>query len=587
MKLIEVLEKVKELESDSTSFTQNIKISILRNHTLDGITPYLKFYFYSSGINLDLSFGEYNNIVQESINSDSLAYQSNDIVVISLSLFEWSSKSGLFAINEIEVIEEIKLISDTLLSKTNSILIFNTFSEPFHNENGILSNEQSLSKKIRKINSFLEEIIEKNNGRAFLVNLDRIIRLIGQNEAMDYRFLYSARAPFKPELLNQYASEISKIGRALKGKNKKCLILDCDNTLWKGIIGEDGITGIKLDPNNYPGNIFYNFQQSVVQLVNRGVIVALCSKNNESDVFEVLEKHQYSFLKRHHLAAWRINWKNKVDNIRELSEQLNIGLDYFVFVDDSPLECNLVKEQLPEVVVIQVPEKIYELPEILIKDGLFDSLSVTDEDIRRTDLYRSESIREESKKYFTDISSYLESLNIELEVFRNDFTSVKRLAQLTQKTNQFNLTTLRCSEEQISDFISEPNNELFHFSVKDKFGDMGITGLIMANIEDNKMKIQNFLMSCRVLGRNIESAFIHFFISKLIEEKKLEIVTAEFLPTKKNIQVKEFWKNFGFDVLNSSELKVEYFLHCNKYIKSEIDYIKINYLETYEYKRAN
>ena len=222
--------------------------------------------------------------------------------------------------------------------------------------------------------------MRQHRAQFFLVDFERIIRLLGEEKTIDYRFWYTSKALFKKDFLNAYAQEIVKIAKALKGRTKKCLVLDCDNTLWGGIIGEDGISGIKLDKHIYPDKLYYEFQQNVINLHERGIIIALCSKNNEEDVWEILDNHPSCLLKRRHVAAWRINWDDKSSNIKSIANELNLGIDSFVFVDDSPLECELVKKMLPDVTVLQVPQKLYTYPKILLHDGWFDTLHISEED---------------------------------------------------------------------------------------------------------------------------------------------------------------------------------------------------------------
>ena len=473
----------------------------------------------------------------------------------------------------------MSLIIDNLIKNSSALIVVNTFSLSFYEEFGISNTQTTYNSSITELNNFITSYATQNSARVFVVDFNRITRILGEEKSMDYRFGYSSKLYFKNDFFESYANEIAKTVKALMAKNKKCLVLDCDNTLWKGIIGEDGMDGIKLGKDSSPGNIFYDFQSSVLQLYERGVIIALCSKNNEEDVFEVLDNHPDSLIKKKHLGAWKINWTNKVQNIMELSKELNIGLDYFVFVDDNPMECNMIKESLPMVEVIQVPEKLYFYPNILFKDGLFDSLSYSDEDKKRNELYQTELLRKNSQKQFSDIKGYLHSLDIVVSIGLDHSSSIPRLAQLTQKTNQFNLTTKRYSEEDIKLFQSSLNQNVIQFSVKDKYGDMGLTGMAIFKIESKEVLIDTFLLSCRILGRDIELAFMNYcidFVSKTYQPKAIK---SQYIRTKKNAQTEFFWDKLNFELVNENNDKKEYQLNPDLFKKNEYDYITIQLLD--------
>jgi FkbH-like protein len=379
-----------------------------------------------------------------------------------------------------------------------------------------------------------------------LVDWERFVRLLGEDGSMDYRFWYMSKAPFKKDFLDLYARELVKIARALKGKSKKCLILDCDNTLWGGVIGEDGLQGVKLDRHSYPGNTFYQFQRSILRLHERGILIALCSKNNEQDVWEALDSHPDCLLKREHLAAWRVNWQDKASNIKALAAELNLGLDSFVFVDDNPVECGLIRDLVPDVTTLQVPDKLYSYPSLLERDGLFDTLMLSAEDLQRSRMYHDEANRRYEQAKYETLDQYLGSLGLSIVVRRVNAVEVLRIAQLTQKTNQFNLTTRRYSEAQIAAFADDPAYAVFSLSVRDKFGDSGLTGVLIARNDAGTGVIDTFLMSCRVLGRNIEVAFLLKSMEIIERGWHIKAWQAEYLPTQKNQQVAGFWSSLGF-----------------------------------------
>jgi len=339
---------------------------------------------------------------------------------------------------------------------------------------------------------------------------------------------------------------------AIELKRKKCLILDLDNTIWGGILGEDGIEGIKIG-GDYPGNAFSLFQQSLLELNKAGVILAICSKNDERDVLENWEKNPYLIIKKEHIAAYRINWNNKVDNIRDLVSELNIGLESIVFVDDNPSERELVKEFLPMIAVPDFPDQPYMLPrfsEILYKE-YFSVYKLTEEDQVKTEFYKANLLRSSIQNTFVDFTDYLASLDIVITIHNANSFNIPRIAQLTQKTNQFNLTTKRYSDADIQKFVNN-NDYVFCMSVKDKFGDSGITGVIIftkSNID--KVDIDSLLLSCRILGKGIEKAFVLQILS-LLKKEEIKSVSANYIPTRKNEQAKDFYEKTGFILINES-----------------------------------
>ncbi|MBI5540026.1 MAG: HAD-IIIC family phosphatase [Bacteroidia bacterium] len=392
---------------------------------------------------------------------------------------------------------------------------------------------------------------------------------------IDWKFYYISQTIISPKLAKPFQLWFSEKINALLSKRKKCLILDLDNTLWGGVLGEDGIHGIKLG-NSYPGNSFVDFQKAILEANKNGIILAICSKNNESDVFEAFEKHPQMILKRSNFSAYRINWNNKAANIAELATELNIGIDSFVFLDDSPVERSFVINSLPDVVVPDFPKQPYELLSFFndVYKKYFQIYLLTNEDKTKTLQYQENKIRNDFKNNFTDTESFIKNLNIEISVSLANSFNISRIAQMTQKTNQFNLTTKRYSENEIQNFIDN-KHIVICASVKDKFGDNGITALCISKIDltSKKAYIDTFLMSCRILGRNIENVFLSYVLNKL-HNKGIVEVEASFIKSAKNMQVENFYDNFGFSLSDNTDNIKQYVLRINK--TQEIkDYYKI------------
>ncbi|MDP8212627.1 MAG: HAD-IIIC family phosphatase [Candidatus Zapsychrus exili] len=469
-----LMKAINDFKKDDSSGLEEAKVHVLRNHTIDNIKPFLKGLGILSQLNIDTVIGDYDAFMQEILDDNSALYASKpDVVVLSLVLENFiSSSSNEFGYRNI--VDRIDQIIKAISTRSSSLILCNTFLMPLYNHIGAASfkDGNSYESIIAKVNLWLrEQVLESSN--IYLVDFNQIEQRIGSDNVRDRRMWYVARSLFKNAFIKEYATEIVNIIKVLKGKVKKCLVLDCDNTLWGGVLGEEGIDGIKLDKYEYPGNIYYSFQQDILKLMDSGTILALSSKNNEADVFEVLDNHKYCLIKRKYLSACRINWGNKPENILSIAKELSLGVDSFVFVDDSPLECEMVKQMIPDVAVIQVPEDLSKYSTALLKDGLFASLAKSSEDKNRTNMYVTETKRKQVQKQFDNLDDFLSSLELVAEVSKASDSQIQRVAQLTQKTNQFNLTTKRYSEVDIKSFVDNKDYDVLYLNLKDKFGEYG------------------------------------------------------------------------------------------------------------------
>lgn len=333
---------------------------------------------------------------------------------------------------------------------------------------------------------------------------------------------------------------------------KKCLVLDLDNTLWGGVIGEDGIDGIKLDLS-LEGSNFIAFQQALLDLNNKGVILAINSKNNYEDALGVIRNHPNMILKEHHFAAWRINWNDKAVNMRELARELNIGLDAMVFFDDDPMNRALVKAALPQVEVPEMPKDPAHYVKFLLSLQCFENKALTDEDKMRGNFYVTERLRKETEKRYGSRENYLKELSLELHCYEDDSSCAARLSQLTGKTNQFNTNKRFFTEEQIINYVNLREYVVFYGRAQDRFGDCGVIAFSLVRKGKLAWHIEDLLLSCRVLGRGIEEAFLHF-IADRAKSAGIEDIFIEFRETEKNAPAKEFVKKY---------FKQDYFISKN------------------------
>lgn len=573
LKYTEILKLNKELALKTESKPYNI--GILSNVTVNSLKEILEYSCRLNGINPVVEVGNYDNIVQ-----DSATFTNKDLVVIFYDMFNISdSVSGFFeAIEESKyndlkqkLFSEIDIIFGNL--KSSPSVIFNLFSSTAFVQDYV--RQTKIDQLTTELNAYLEE---KKNTNVTLVNMDKLFSSIGVKHAIDYRFYHSSKAPYTVTFFKAYVSAIENILLKNTGKLKKAIIFDCDNTLWKGVIGEDGMEGIDLSAASHHGKFYNMVHHMAVFLSKRGVIVGICSKNNEADVMEVFANHKDMILKEEHVVIKKINWQDKATNLREIASELNIGIDSLVFVDDSSFEINLIREQLPEVVAIQVPANISEYPELLLKNIYkYFNLVLNADDAKKTEMYKQQFQRENSKNAFASIDDYLSSLEIELKILKDDTAYIPRISQLTQKTNQFNLTTLRYTEGQVEQFMASETQFVFAMFVKDKFGDSGLTGVCIVKQDETDPKkavIDSLLMSCRILGRKIEYVYINTIIDYL-REKGYEQLSAEFIPTKKNAQVESFYDTVGLTPVATANGSKSYSLSLKDFDNKNVSYIKV------------
>lgn len=468
--------------------------------------------------------------------------------------------------------DKLQLIADRISSSSFYILSLENLY-PVR----LCENDTVLQDAIVDFNSFARNLADSNPNFRF-VDFGEFLSQFSPDSWINWRFYFISQMILNPVYSGDFKEWWNRSLRILAGKRKKCLVLDLDNTLWGGVLGEDGISGIKVS-GDYPGNAFEYFQKGLIALSEAGVILTVCSKNNEEDVKEAWDKNPFILLNDKNLAAWEINWDNKADNIHKLAKRLNIGLDSMVFVDDNPTERELIRQQLPMVEVPDFPKRPYDLPVFynnLVND-YFRTYRLTSEDKEKSRQYKENAQRAAEASHFADLKEFIRSLDINIIIEEMNEFNLPRLTQMTQKTNQFNLTTHRYSEADILK-LAEDGAKIFCISVSDKFGDNGITGEIIFRIEDKKAVIDTLLLSCRILGKGIENIFVKSVINRLIENG-IEEFEAEYIPTAKNSQVSDFYDRIGFQTINNMEGKNLY-----RYIPENRFEIESNYTVKFKNK---
>ena len=558
------------------------KIAVLSNFTLNGIAEALKTNAFLNNIFIDVYLGNYGQWQQE-LMSNNLYDFAPEIIFVILDRFGIDSdiynSYHLMPEEEIEsyfknYLAEIYKLVDAAKEKTKAKIVVSNIVDFWSNILGIAEGraKNSLRRYIKRANLSLEQKYA-NDHQVLVFDFDGWLGYRGKEQNMYAKFFFLADMRLNPEIMPALAKELCAYLIAVFGKTKKCLVLDLDNTLWGGIIGEDGLSGISLAPHG-AGQEFYLFQKTILAFHRRGIILAINSKNNWEDAMEVFEKHPHMILKREHFAAMRINWQDKIANFRELAEEINIGLDSMVFADDDPANRAMVNEFLPEVDILDVPGDTALYFKALLDYKGFSILEFTEEDKKRGEMYFAEIQRREMKSQATDLDSFLRGLDLAISIEPISELTLPRAAQLTQKTNQFNLTTCRYQVEDIKNFISN-GYKIWTLSAKDRFGNYGMTGLLIARKGKENWAIDTFLLSCRILGKKIEEQFLNYALNEL-KSTGVKKVLGEYIATKKNGQVKDFYGRTGFKKINSEENKDVWQVDLSNFEFKPLDFIAIN-----------
>jgi FkbH-like protein len=550
---LNVLEKPEE---------KRIKIALLSSFTIDPLAIYLDIKSRFAKLYPEIYIASFNQYQQEILNENSGLYVFKpDIIILAIKedalvnenfISEYIKLSDLKQTQK-ELLSSLQALLSTLTAKTDALVLVNNFIVPSFTPLGILDNKKDNGYRefFHKINEKIERLFRKNN-QVYVVDLDAIAGKHGKkrsiNPKMHYRGSFEFSESFLPIIADQYMAYI----KALKNITRKCIVLDLDNILWGGIVGEDGTEGIQLG-NDSPGNAYKDFQRVLLSYYNRGILLAVNSKNNLEDALKAIREHPHMLLREKHFAALRINWKNKVQNMIELAKEINIGLDSMVFIDDNPREREHMKRALPEVLVVDMPDSPFLYRQTLEDLNDFNVLALTEEDKNRGAMYYAKKRREDLQGSIRSLHDFLKSLEMRVVIKHADDLALPRIVRMINKTNQFNLTTHRYTDAEIRKMNETKDTfEIYSLKVCDKFGDEGIVGVAIIHKQPEKWTLDSFLLSCRVIGRKIETAFLARIVSDAKEQGALTII-GEYIPTSKNAPVKDFYSNHGFEKLTKEK----------------------------------
>jgi len=512
----------------------------------------LRGYAIEENINLDLFEGEYNQIPFLIFNQSSELYQLQPKYV----LIQESTEKLIEQFYNLNSFEKQHFANDHLSKVENYItaignqfsttIIYSNFVEISDNVFGNFANKTSASflYQLRKINLGLMDLSQEYSN-FFIQDLSSIQNKIGRNQFVNSSVYANSGMVCDIESFPVIAKNYIDIIKAFEGRIKKCLVLDLDNTLWGGVIGDDGMDGIQIG-NLGIGETFSRLQAWIKQLKERGIILAVCSKNEEKAAIEPFQDHPDMILRLEDIAVFVANWNNKADNIRHIQSILNIGFDSMVFIDDNPVERKIVIENLPEVTVPDLPEDPANYLAFLQNLNLFETTTFSELDGERTKQYQEESKRALKKVSFVNEDDFLKSLKMTGSISSFEMNDLPRVSQLSQRSNQFNLRTIRYSESDLKKIINTKNTHTFSFKLADSFGDYGLVCIvILKTLKTGELFIDTWLMSCRVLKRGLE----HLVLNEIVECAKSNNITTivgEYIPTPKNILVKDHYLNLGF-----------------------------------------
>ena len=549
----------KNLKKDLSGLAM-IKIALVGDTATQFLATAIRGMGVERGYNIDFFEAEYNQVERQFMDPTSDLYQFDaDFIVVFQSTHKLGEYHSLLSIDKQGCLADERLgfisaICQIPALQSKKIIYFN-YPEIEDTVFGSYANkvESSFTFQVRKLNYELMRLCEQY-ANLFICDIVGLESKYGRNLFFDTGVYTNTEMVLSMDALPYVAGRVIDIVCAIKGQFKKCLILDLDNTVWGGVIGDDGLEGIQIGHGLGIGKAFTEFQMWVKKLKQRGIIICVASKNNEETAKEPFEKHPDMVLKLDDIAVFQANWETKVDNIRTIQQILNIGFDSMVFLDDNPFERNIVRENIPAISVPELPENPEDYLEYIYSLNLFETASYSNLDKDRTKQYQVEAQRVSLSKTFTNEADFLKSLNMVSVVSGFTKFNTPRVAQLSQRSNQFNLRTIRYTDADIESIAKAPNVIDLSFTLEDKFGDNGLIAVvIMKQLDKETMFVDTWFMSCRVLKRGMENFTLNTMV-EVAKAKGYKRIVGEYLPTPKNSMVAEHYPQLGFTPFNSGSM---------------------------------
>ncbi len=553
--------------------SKKIRVAILGDCAIQQLFPLIKVLFNRAKFEVELYQGGFDGSEFEVFDPNSALYSFKPHFVVLVNAVQ-SLRDKFYHRDDTsrpfsqDTLARISALWDAIKQNSDAQVIQTTFAMPVERFYGNydLKVSSSFLRAVLDLNQSLATAAESRNHVLFL-DIHHLASWVGGKIWFDERFWSVSKSLCSPELLPLVAKGIVDIALSAQGRTVKCVVLDLDNTLWGGIVGDDGVQGIQINAHG-DGEDYYRVQCFLRELKKRGILLAVCSKNEYANAIAPFEENAEMALKPEDIAVFVANWENKAANIQAIQKKLNIGLDSMVFLDDNPFERNLIREILPQVIVPEIGDDPSDYIKIVCELNLFETNNHTEEDAHRTNFYRTEAQRESIKENAASFEEFLQSLGMQIDVSRFSDTNISRITQLFQRSNQFNLTTNRYTQTQCEDMMVDTDHCLpLTATLKDRFGDHGLISIVVLRPDatSGTMNICDWLMSCRVLKRGVEEYLMNYVVQEA-KSRGLQKVYGEYIPTAKNGMVKEFYAGFGFVAAHiDSEGKSEWVLDVASY----------------------
>ncbi len=542
-------------EAEVSDLGKGIRLAILRSHTVEPIIQPLAAVGFGLGMYLDVRLGGFNTVELDAISGHGLlSVSSCDSVLIIRGLddvapelgrdYYCSNASAIDAAIQ-RAVDGTERVLDGVRGWVDGPVFAGLYVPPPQPAHGLADDQSERGQwgLISELNQRIRGVVSSRAG-VFVLGLDRLASTVGLERWFDSRSWESVRLPYSSAAIEAIAPFVGKSLACAAFPGIKCLVCDLDNTLWGGVIGEEGPEHLAIGPSG-DGAYFQALHRSLLGLRARGVLLAIASKNNPADVAPMFNDHAGMLLKAEHFASSQIGWGDKAESIRKIAQELNIGIDAVAFLDDNPAERALVQAELPGVRVLPFPEHPSGLESVVHAEVGLQRLEITLEDAGRADMYTAQKARASLADSSSNMEEYYNSLEQKITFRSLSEASVARIAQMTQKTNQFNLTTRRYAQSEIASILTSRSRRAFLVEVCDRFGDNGVVGAAIVESGES-WHLDSFLLSCRVIGRMVEFAFLSLICEQAVEAGA-KALTAEFIPTAKNMPAAKFLRDFGME----------------------------------------
>ncbi len=527
-----------------------VKLAIVSSSTTSYIVPAIQAAAPRHGLLADVYVGEYGQTAQEIYGEQTgLQRFAPDVVLLSLD-------PEMLALNRSEIesqtqlvdaaAQQIRWLAEGIVARLGAMVIIQNVVEPADPWSGHFDRRAGGSRfaMLRELNQRIDGIAAALNGA--VLDVDRIAGLVGKSVWTDRSQWYMAKLPFALDLTPLYADHVARLLGAIRGKARKCLVLDLDNTCWGGVIGDDGLGGIRIGEGSGEGEAFLAVQHYALELKRRGIVLAVCSKNDEANALLPFEQHEEMALRRDDIAVFVANWDDKASNLALIAQTLGISTDALLFLDDNPAERARVRQMLPEVAVPEVGDDPATYPLAIAHSGWFEAVAMTADDAARADQYRANAVRTEAAQKLGSLDEYLQSLDMVCAMRPFDALGRERIAQLINKSNQFNLTTRRYTAAEVAALETDPSVFTLQIRLTDRFGDNGMIAVVIFRAGDERSWVcDSWLMSCRVLGRRVEEATLQAVVAAA-RQAGISRLIGRYIPSAKNGMVADHFEKLGF-----------------------------------------